>query len=132
VRLTHIQQAGSSSADVSTPQGSTIQNVIGLLYGQSVAKELVKVDVSEMSSPLEEDGLGTLDQDRDKPMDVDNDASPVAPKPKGDPSGRRWSAQAFVTSPNYQAKRFVFLLFINRSFTCRPSGHRLQNCRSFG
>lgn len=28
-----------------------------------------------------------------------------------------WSAEAFFTNANYQAKRFVFLLFINRKLS---------------
>ncbi len=35
-------------------------------------------------------------------MDVDDDNS------------TKWSAEAYFTNPNYQAKKTVFLLFINR------------------
>ena len=43
-------------------------------------------------------------------MDVDDDE-------KGDKKPEEsWKAEAFFTSPNYEAKKTVFLLFINREF----------------
>lgn len=35
---------------------------------------------------------------------------------KDDDIETRWSAEAYFTSPNYQAKKTVFLLFINRLY----------------
>ena len=40
-------------------------------------------------------------------MDVDED------------DATKWSAEVYFTSPNYQAKKMVFLLFINRRFNRR-------------
>ncbi|EPQ53579.1 DNA mismatch repair protein MutL [Gloeophyllum trabeum ATCC 11539] len=69
------KKGGSPSADLSTPSGSTTQQAIRLLYGHSVAKELIHV--SEQDDP------------------------------------EAWSAEAYVTSASYQAKKIVLLLFIN-------------------
>lgn len=66
------------------------------MYGQTIAKDLLEATVSSSSS---EDG-----------MDVDDDE-------KGDKKPEEsWKAEAFFTSPNYEAKKTVFLLFINREF----------------
>lgn len=75
-----------------TPSGSSIKQAIRQLYGRTIEKELLELSVSSASEDT---------------MDVDDDAS--------DPT---WSAEVFFTSPNYQAKKVVFLLFINREFSC--------------
>ena len=60
-------------------------------------------------------------------MDVDETD---ARKPKDEIEGD-WSAEVYFTNPNYQAKKFNFLLFINREellFLSRV--HREANMRS--
>ncbi|EPS97454.1 hypothetical protein FOMPIDRAFT_1166598 [Fomitopsis schrenkii] len=82
------RKAGSSTPDVSTPSASTTPQAIRLLYGQSVAKELLQMTVSSrVSSDDEED-----DEVPDKSS---------------------WDAEAHFTNANYQSKKLVLLLFIN-------------------
>ncbi|TFK49460.1 DNA mismatch repair protein MutL [Heliocybe sulcata] len=93
------KKAGSPSSDLATPSGSTTQQAIRLLYGHSVAKELIHVTVSSSQS-----------QDKDKEaeaMDVDDERE----LEKDDPEA--WSAEAYVSNASYQAKKTVLLLFIN-------------------
>jgi DNA mismatch repair protein MLH1 len=59
------------------------------------------------SSKLKEKGRGRA---RDDDMDVDEDGQEQE-EPEQPES---WSAEAYFTNANYQAKKFVFLLFINR------------------
>jgi DNA mismatch repair protein MLH1 len=71
-----------------------------LLYGHSIAKQLLTLKLSSngKEKPHEDD------------MDVDqNEESELPDQPES------WSAEAYFTSANYQAKKFVFLLFINRA-----------------
>ena len=90
------KQAGSPSPDLSTPSSSETPQVIRLLYGQSIAKELLHTIISspKKSSGCEDD---EDDEDRDNP--------------------ESWTAEAHFTNVNYQAKKLVLLLFINRA--CR-------------
>lgn len=80
--------------ELSTPPTS-IDQAIRLLYGHAIGKELLHIKVS--SSPTDGTsrpiGSGDVDDTED------------------------WSAEAYCTSPNYQAKKTVFLLFINRKPT---------------
>ena len=85
-------QGGSASPDLSTPSGSETPLTIRLLYGHSVAKELLPIKVSSKNVTTEEDA--------DMEDDVD------------DPEA--WKAEAHITNANYQAKKMIFLLFINR------------------
>lgn len=112
----YFDQAGSPNADVSTPQGSTVQQAISLLYGQSLAKELLKVsiDTSASSAPSGDDDVGGSRDDQSQASLTQDDDN--GQKRSEASKGERWNAEAFVTSPNYQAKRFIFLLFINRKF----------------
>jgi DNA mismatch repair protein MLH1 len=98
-----LLQAGSASADVATPHNSTLQQAIGMLYGQAIAKELVQVEVQD--ALLE----GTANTHEDEGVSDSTQFDLKSCK-------KQWTAQAFLTSPNYQAKRFVFLLFINRAY----------------
>ncbi|KAH9926723.1 DNA mismatch repair protein MutL [Fomitopsis serialis] len=82
------RKAGSPTPDVSTPSSSTTTQAIRLLYGQSIAKELLHTTVSS-KTPSEED--------------ADEEV----------PEESSWDAEAYFTSANYQAKKLVFLLFIN-------------------
>lgn len=44
---------------------------------------------------------------------MDEDAQEEPDQPES------WSAEAYITNPNYQAKKCVFLLFINRKLGYR-------------
>jgi DNA mismatch repair protein MLH1 len=92
--MTYLK-AGSASPELSTPPNSNVPQAIRLLYGHSIAKELLETKVSSNHSG---------DDDDDDSMDVDN---------AGLGNGS-WSAELHFTNPNYQAKKFNFLLFINR------------------
>ncbi|KAI6001571.1 histidine kinase-like ATPase [Pisolithus orientalis] len=81
------KKAGSPSPEISTSPASDILQAIRSLYGHAIAKELLRVDVTSEQS---KDGID-------------------------DPE--RWSAEAYCTNANFQAKKMVFLLFINRAFT---------------
>lgn len=93
-------QAGSPSPELSTPSSSETPHAIRLLYGHSIAKELLNVSISSR----DED-----DRAVDESMADDDDAE-------------SWTADAYITNANYQAKKMVFLLFINRAYPhcCRP------------
>lgn len=71
------------------------------MYGHAIGKELLHIEVS--SSPT--DGTSR----RIGSGDVDDT--------------EKWSAEAYCTSPNYQAKKTVFLLFINRKSTLVREEH---------
>ncbi|KAI6158071.1 histidine kinase-like ATPase [Pisolithus tinctorius] len=77
------KKAGSPSPEISTSPASDILQAIRSLYGHAIAKELLRVDVTSEQS---KDGID-------------------------DPE--RWSAEAYCTNANFQAKKMVFLLFIN-------------------
>lgn len=102
--LLSLVQTGSPSPDVSTPSSSTIEQAIRLLYGQTLAKELLHVSVSPSSrgkgKALAEQNHASDDED----VDVDDS----------------WSAEAHFTNANYQAKKMTFLLFINRESEVLP------------
>lgn len=89
----HTEQAGSVTPELSTSSTSTDQT-IRLLYGHTIGKELLHIEVS--SSPIDRVSRSTGSGDVD--------------------DTEKWSAEAYCTSPNYQAKKTVFLLFINREF----------------
>jgi DNA mismatch repair protein MLH1 len=67
------------------------------LYGHSIAKELLHETVSS-AKPKRNTGK---DDDADEDEDDDSES---------------WSAEAYFTNANYQAKKMVFLLFINRAW----------------
>ncbi|KAG6909915.1 hypothetical protein DXG01_014435 [Tephrocybe rancida] len=90
------KKAGSPTPELSSPSASETPNTIRLLYGHSVAKELVPVKVSSKNSRSATDNA-------DDDMEVDD--------PEDDPEA--WHANAHITNANYQAKKMVFLLFIN-------------------
>ncbi|CAL1709149.1 unnamed protein product [Somion occarium] len=83
------KKAGSATPDLSTPSGSDTKQAIRLIYGQTIAKELLHSDITSSE-----------DSESTSRMDVDEES----------PS---WSAEAYFTSANYQAKKTVLLLFIN-------------------
>ncbi|KAF8886529.1 DNA mismatch repair protein MutL [Infundibulicybe gibba] len=84
------KKAGSPSPELSTPSSSSTPQAIGLLYGHSISKELLNIKISS-SDP----GVGGTNED----VVMDDSES--------------WKAEAHFTSANYQAKKMVFLLFIN-------------------
>ena len=87
----YTDQAGSATPELST-SSTSIDQVIRLLYGHSVGKELLHVEVS-------------------------SSATGEAPRPPGScdvGDTEIWTAEIYCTSPNYQAKKTIFLLFINR------------------
>ncbi|KAL4073647.1 histidine kinase-like ATPase [Scleroderma yunnanense] len=77
------KKAGSPSPEISTSPVSDVSQAIRLLYGHSIAKELLHVEITSENHRL----------------DID------------DPE--RWSAEAYCTSANFQGKKTVLILFIN-------------------
>ncbi|KAI0711182.1 DNA mismatch repair protein MutL [Cerioporus squamosus] len=96
------KKVGTPSPDVSTPSSSTTVQAIRLLYGQTLAKELLHATASSTDkkgakasgSPVEQ----VDDDDEDDDMGEDTEA---------------WSAEAHFTNANYQSKKMTLLLFIN-------------------
>jgi DNA mismatch repair protein MLH1 len=72
-----------------------VSQTIRLLYGHSIAKDLMHVTVQS------EKGSKNGQNVEEIPEDDDPEA---------------WSAEAYCTNANYHAKKTVFLLFINRVF----------------
>jgi DNA mismatch repair protein MLH1 len=70
------------------------------MYGGTIAKDLLKVAFNSAStSGGEEENADLMDVDPDDGLEVDES---------------KWKAEAYCTSANYHAKKFMFLLFINR------------------
>ena len=91
---------GTPSPDVSTPSSSTTVQTIRLLYGQTLAKELLEVSVSSDKGKGKTRATSPMATD-----DVDDDDSEAI---------EAWKAEAHFTNANYQAKKMSLLLFINR------------------
>ena len=111
-----VCQAGSPTPDLSTPSSSTTHQAIRLLYGQTIAKDLVQLRVS--SSEKRGGGKGKGKRKADE-MDEDEAAD-------GD-DACEWTAEVHFTSANYHAKKMTFLLFINRAQSvslCTDRGSR--------
>ncbi|KAH9941321.1 DNA binding protein [Epithele typhae] len=89
------KKSGTPSPDVSTPSSSTTVQAIRLVYGQTLAKELLHVVVSssKQSSATSEDAMDAFDEESD-----DDEA---------------WNAEIRFTNASYQAKKTALLLFIN-------------------
>jgi len=79
-------QAGSATPDLSSSPTSSVSQAINLLYGTSIGKALLQVT-------------------------CDPDPTATHTSKDAEPS---WKAEVVFTNASYQAKRFVFLLFINR------------------
>ncbi|KAH9852552.1 DNA binding protein [Lenzites betulinus] len=90
------KKTSSPSLDVSTPSSSTTAQAIQLVYGQTLAKELLHVTVSNKAA-----GKGKAP------------AVSAADSDDDDKDEESWSAEAHFTNANYQAKKMLFLLFIN-------------------
>ncbi|KAI0938628.1 hypothetical protein AcW1_001690 [Taiwanofungus camphoratus] len=84
------KKAGSPTPDVSTPSASTTVQAIRLLYGQTIAKDLLHTTVSSSTN-----------------SNIASDRS------KEEAESKSWSAESHFTSAHYQAKKMVLLLFIN-------------------
>ncbi|KAI0646384.1 DNA mismatch repair protein MutL [Trametes meyenii] len=92
------KKTGSPAPDVSTPSSSTTVQAIRLLYGQTLAKELLHVSASS--------------SDKKKSKDADaRDTEDVSEDEDGEEG--TWNAEAHFTNANYQAKKMTLLLFIN-------------------
>lgn len=76
----------------------SVQQAIRLLYGHSLATQLIETNISS-DKPENPDNEDSND---DEAMDVDL------------PSSTNWSAELHFSNANYQAKKTTFLLFINR------------------
>ncbi|KAG6820913.1 hypothetical protein H0H93_009687 [Arthromyces matolae] len=100
------KKAGSPTPDLSSSSASDTPNNIRLLYGHSISKELTKVDISS------KDQTRSSHEDEEMAVD-DSDDDPEA-----------WQATAHITNANYQAKKMVFLLFINHRLVESPSMKR--------
>nr|VWO95988.1 Di/tri peptide transporter 2 [Ganoderma boninense] len=87
---------GTPSPDVSIPSSSTTVQVIRLLYGQILSKELLTVSVSSS----------------DKANAKAHTSSPIQVSDDED-EAEAWNAEVHFTNANYQAKKMIFLLFIN-------------------
>ncbi|KAI0293990.1 hypothetical protein BC826DRAFT_1013643 [Russula brevipes] len=83
------KKVGNSTPDLSTPS-STTKQMIRLLYGQGVAKDLLTAEVSAPKKRKRKRDTGEDHSDEDS-----------------------WTAQAHFTNANYHSKKFVLLLFIN-------------------
>ncbi|KAF7761503.1 hypothetical protein Agabi119p4_9495 [Agaricus bisporus var. burnettii] len=91
------KKATSSSPDIATPGSMSVQQAIRLLYGHSLATQLIETNISS-DKPENPDNEDSND---DEAMDVDL------------PSSTNWSAELHFSNANYQAKKTTFLLFIN-------------------
>lgn len=74
------------------------QQAIRLLYGHSIANQLIETNIPSD----EQQNSGTEDSGDDEAMNVDI------------PTSTNWSAELHFSNANYQAKKTTFLLFINR------------------
>ena len=74
--------------------GSEATHVIRLLYGQSVAKELLEAKVLPKNQKRKRLSVNDVE------LEGNNKES--------------WTADALFTNANYQAKKMTFILFINR------------------
>ncbi|KAJ7512062.1 histidine kinase-like ATPase [Mycena galericulata] len=88
------KKAGSPSPDLSTPSSSEVPQAIRLLYGHSIAKDLLHATITD----------GDKSKSQDEDMEEEESAAP----------GREtWTAEVHFTNANYQSKKMIFLLFIN-------------------
>lgn len=90
-----LWQSSSASPSLSTPSSSTSSQAIRMLYGHSIAKELIHLKVSGSDQRAKR-----KDHTDEEVSDNDDEAD--------------WVANVHFTTANYQAKKIVFLLFINR------------------
>ncbi len=108
------RKAGSNVPDVSTPghngKGAGVDEVIRLLYGGTVGRELMHVKASSESSSLNDEDEDAENGEDEVMKNVNEDDLPPVRK------RTTWSAELHATSVNYHSKKITFLLFINRKF----------------
>ncbi|KAI0315575.1 hypothetical protein OF83DRAFT_1277223 [Amylostereum chailletii] len=104
------KKVGSSSPDLSTPASSSPQQAIRTLYGQSIAKDLLSLEVKP---PAKRKGK------RARVEDDDEDGVPE-PDPSNEVASGSWKADVHFTSANYHSKKTIFLLFINHRLVESP------------
>ncbi|KAJ3574331.1 hypothetical protein NP233_g1848 [Leucocoprinus birnbaumii] len=92
------KKATSTAPDLTAPASKSVPQAIRLLYGHSIATQLLEVNISS-SNPNVTSGEDEEDEDA---MDLDIPKGPI-----------KWSAELHFSNANYQAKKTVFLLFIN-------------------
>ncbi|THH13620.1 hypothetical protein EW146_g6622 [Bondarzewia mesenterica] len=104
------KKAGSATPDLSTPSSSTTHQAIRLLYGQSLARELLHIQVSPSSRKKHDNkgkGKGKRKHSEIDESDADEDEEAQTQCEED------WKAEVHFTSANHHAKKMVFLLFIN-------------------
>ncbi|RXW17653.1 hypothetical protein EST38_g8206 [Candolleomyces aberdarensis] len=99
------KKAGSASPEVTTPPNATIPQAIKLLYGHTIANDLLHVAVGPSAT--------TSEVEPDDSMDVDEDEDDDGPSAEDNVKSGPWKAEVHFTNANYQAKKTNFLLFIN-------------------
>lgn len=95
-----------------------MSQAIGLLYGHSIARELSQVKAEPDASTtrsLKRKRVDITEEDGDENMNAQEDEDDGGPNTVTKDEEGEWSAEAYITSPNYQARKFVFLLFVNRA-----------------
>ena len=98
----YADQARSATLELST-LSTSIDQVICLLYGHSMGKELLWVEVSPSTTGR----------------------APCPPGSCNVGDTEKWIAEIYCTSPNYQAKKTTSLLFINHKSTLQWEEVRL-------
>ncbi|KAF9506257.1 hypothetical protein BS47DRAFT_1374150 [Hydnum rufescens UP504] len=126
------KKAGLSTPDISTPSSISNSNLgtsglIKLLYGPSIARDLVRVIASSSKKTRatvrsrqrrqvsgKDDVIGGASDKDENAMDIDenNDEESSDDGDIVDPE-TEWEAEAYITNANYHMKKMVFLLFIN-------------------
>ncbi|EIN08836.1 DNA mismatch repair protein MutL [Punctularia strigosozonata HHB-11173 SS5] len=129
------KKVGTSSPDVSTPSGSTTMGTIRLLYGHTVARELLHVPVAappkmpnakKRKRLADETGAVASSKDKGKQRQTEPEDMVMDELEGGTEEQSRaaeekglgvepatWTAEAYISSTNYHAKKTTFLLFIN-------------------
>lgn len=101
------KQAASVSPDVHIAAGTPTIDCIAALFGHSIKRELLPLEVSRQPPPAQEGGGVAA-------------ASPAGDD-DSDGSALRFRASGFVSSANYSMKRGVCIFFINdRLVECAP------------
>ncbi|PPR02265.1 hypothetical protein CVT24_011614 [Panaeolus cyanescens] len=95
------KKEGSSAPELTTPSCADSAMSIRLLYGHSLAKELIHIKE-----------LGSSSTQPDQPEDSDSDKMDEDEQ-ESSKKGVSWTAETYFSNANYQAKKTVFLLFIN-------------------
>ncbi|KAG8901182.1 DNA mismatch repair protein [Tulasnella sp. 403] len=86
------KKAGFTSPDVSTPSASSVSANIKMLYGTTVARELLHTTMSSETRSKKERLKGKGKAREDEPQ---------------------WEAEVYMTNANYYMKKMTLLLFIN-------------------